>query len=105
MLYFTRTLDGLGHTGGYETIQSLCSKTNLIFKQDADEQFDRVGHAQDVEELEQVVVEEWQLLWYFWHAQRDGVTEAPKPNRLSRTGQRDVVKQVEDQPFEYLTIK
>ena len=74
-----------------------------MFKQHADEQFDGVPDAQDIEELQQVVVEEWQLLWNSRHAEGDGVTETPKSNRLSRAWQRNVVKQVVDEALKYLS--
>ena len=73
-----------------------------MFKQHADEQLDGVPHAQDIEELEQAVVEERKLLGDPGHAERDGVAETPKPNRLPRTWERNVVKQVVDEALEYL---
>ena len=76
-----------------------------MFKQHADEQLDGVPHAQDIEELEQAVVEERKLLGNPGHAERDGVAETPKPNRLPRTWERNVVKQVVDETLEYLKRK
>ncbi len=76
-----------------------------MFKQDADEELDGVADAQDVKELEQVVVEEGQLLRHLRHAQRDGVAQAPEPDGLSRTGQRDVVQKVVDETLEDLEMR
>jgi len=73
-----------------------------MFKQHADEQLDGVPDAQDVEELEQVVVEQWQLLGNPGHAESDGIAQAPEPNRLSRAWERNVVEQVVDEALQYL---
>ena len=76
-----------------------------MFKKRTNKELDSIFDSQNVKEIEEIVVKQRQFLRHLGHAQRDGLAQAPKPDRSPRRRDRDVVQEVVDQPLQDLHIK